>query len=151
VMFPADRPAAAQHQEESIAAEIGAARARADLVIVTVHWGAEFRHEPSEKQRRLGRLMIDAGATLVLGHHPHVLQPVERYRGGIIAYSLGNLIFDQRRQDGSDTALLRCQVAPHRPPSCRAIPLEIRRARPQPASAQARARIAAALRVPLCE
>jgi poly-gamma-glutamate synthesis protein (capsule biosynthesis protein) len=151
VPFLEDLPAAAQLQEETVAAEIAAARAEADIVIVTIHWGTEFRAEPSDEQRRLGRMLIDAGAELVLGHHPHVLQPVERYRGGVIAYSLGNLVFDQRRQDGQTTALLRCRVAPHRVEDCQAIPLEIKRARPQPASADARLRAAAILQVPLAE
>ena len=151
VAFLEDLPAAAQLQEETVGAEIAAAQAEADIVIVTIHWGTEFRSEPSDEQRRLGRMLIDAGADLVLGHHPHVLQPVERYRGGLIAYSLGNLVFDQRRQDGQTTALLRCRVAPHRVEDCQAIPLEIKRARPQPAGAEARRRTAAILQVPLAE
>jgi poly-gamma-glutamate capsule biosynthesis protein CapA/YwtB (metallophosphatase superfamily) len=151
VVFLEDEPAAAQLQGETVVAQIAAARAQADMVVVTIHWGTEFRSHPSEEQRRLGHLFIDAGAELVLGHHPHVLQPVERYHDGVIAYSLGNLVFDQRRQDGRETALLRCRLGPHRVADCQAYPLEIKQERPQPASAEARHRIQAILQVPLAE
>jgi poly-gamma-glutamate capsule biosynthesis protein CapA/YwtB (metallophosphatase superfamily) len=151
VMYLEDQPAAAQLEEEAALADVAASRARADLVIVTIHWGIEFRSQASPEQRRLGHLFVDNGATLVLGHHPHVLQPVERYRQGVIAYSLGNLVFDQRRRDGKDTALLRCSLSRARAPSCAAIPLEIERACPRPASSQARRRIAAALQLPLAD
>lgn len=67
----------------------------ADVRIVSLHWGDEYVTTPSPEQIRLGRRLIEAGATLVLGHHPHVLQPVERVGSGLIAYSLGNFVFDQ--------------------------------------------------------
>jgi poly-gamma-glutamate synthesis protein (capsule biosynthesis protein) len=87
---PAADPAAA-------AAALGARLASdtADVRVVSLHWGDEYVDQPSAEQRRLARGLIDAGATLVLGHHPHVLQPVEEYGGGLIAYSLGNFICDQ--------------------------------------------------------
>ncbi len=50
---------------------------------------------PNTRQMQIAHMSIDAGASLVLGHHPHVLQPVEVYNGGIIFYSLGNFVFDQ--------------------------------------------------------
>jgi poly-gamma-glutamate synthesis protein (capsule biosynthesis protein) len=68
----------------------------AATVLVSIHWGDEYVTVPSVAQRELGRALIDAGAAAVLGHHPHVLQPVERYEQGLIAYSLGNFVFDQR-------------------------------------------------------
>ena len=73
---------------------IRAARADADLVIVSVHWGEEFIQVPDERERRIARSMIDAGASIVVGHHPHVLREVETYRHGVIAYSLGNFLGD---------------------------------------------------------
>jgi poly-gamma-glutamate synthesis protein (capsule biosynthesis protein) len=67
---------------------------RADnLVIVSYHWGGEGSPHPAPVQYELGRATIDAGADLVLGHHPHVLQGIERYRGRPIVYSLGNFVF----------------------------------------------------------
>ncbi len=66
-----------------------------DWLVVSLHWGEEYQTKPTSRQQTLARALIDAGADLVIGHHPHVVQPVERYRHGLIAYSLGNFIFDQ--------------------------------------------------------
>ena len=66
-----------------------------DLLIVSFHFGEEYQKQPSERQRYLATKAIDSGARLVVGHHPHIIQPVEKYKRGLIAYSLGNFIFDQ--------------------------------------------------------
>ncbi len=65
----------------------------ADCIITSLHWGIENVFYPSPGQIDLARKMIDAGATLILGHHPHVVQGIEEYKGGLIAYSLGNFQF----------------------------------------------------------
>jgi poly-gamma-glutamate capsule biosynthesis protein CapA/YwtB (metallophosphatase superfamily) len=78
----------------AIREDVSAARAEADIVIVSLHAGREYTDEPTSEQRTLGRAAIDAGALVVLGHHPHVLQGWERYGNGIIVYSLGNFVFD---------------------------------------------------------
>lgn len=65
----------------------------AQLVIVVFHWGNEKEESPDSNQTQLGRLAIDEGADLVVGHHPHVLQGIEKYKGRYIAYSLGNFCF----------------------------------------------------------
>jgi poly-gamma-glutamate synthesis protein (capsule biosynthesis protein) len=65
-----------------------------DVVVVLIHFGLESRTEITRAQRAEARAAIDAGAALVLGSHPHILQGVERYNGGLIAYSLGNFVFD---------------------------------------------------------
>lgn len=70
-------------------------RRRADLVVVTMHAGTEYVPRPNQPQQTFARAAIDSGADLVVGHHPHVPQTVERYRGRTIVYSLGNFIFDQ--------------------------------------------------------
>lgn len=75
--------------------DIAAARQLADVVIVSFHTGDEYHLAHNAKQERIYHAAIDAGADLVVGHHPHVVQEVEHYRGGWIAYSLGNFIFDQ--------------------------------------------------------
>ena len=64
------------------------------LVVVSLHWGQEFATTPMAWQRELARALIDAGADLVFGHGPHVMQPIEAYSGGAIVYSAGNLRFD---------------------------------------------------------
>ncbi|MBI4769871.1 MAG: CapA family protein, partial [Chloroflexi bacterium] len=87
-------PGVAWAEPGEIAAGVQAARAGADVVIVLLHAGLEGRPQPSPNQQAAARAAIDAGAALVIGSHPHVLQGVERYGGGLIAYSLGNFVFD---------------------------------------------------------
>lgn len=72
---------------------IKAARELCDYLVVYVHWGVERETTPKEYQRTMGRQYIDAGADLVIGSHPHVLQPVEYYKEKPIVYSLGNFVF----------------------------------------------------------
>ncbi len=73
--------------------EIRAARTKCDYLVVYVHWGIERNTAPEDYQRSMGRQYIDAGADLVVGSHPHVLQEIESYNGRPIAYSLGNFVF----------------------------------------------------------
>ena len=80
--------------EETLAA-IRSSRATADLVVLLVHWGVEEYAYPSATQRKLAKQFIDAGADVILGHHPHVLQGIEEYGAGLVAYSLGNFLFDE--------------------------------------------------------
>ncbi len=91
----ADRPGIAWSEDSQVVSDIRAARAAgADLVIPFMHWGWEREPDPSERQRQLARTMIDAGADVVVGNHPHVTQGAEYYRGRLIVYSLGNFVFD---------------------------------------------------------
>lgn len=91
-------------REDTLAADIAALRASggADIIAVSFHWGEEIAPEPNAYQRRFARMAIDAGADLVIGHHPHVLQGVERYKDGLILYSLGNTVFDMREDTTFD-------------------------------------------------
>ena len=66
----------------------------ADLKIFCFHWGNEYIHKPSMEQRLLAYKLIDAGVDIIIGHHPHVIQPYEKYKNGHIFYSLGNFCFD---------------------------------------------------------
>jgi poly-gamma-glutamate synthesis protein (capsule biosynthesis protein) len=75
------------------------ARAEADFVIVMPHWGVEYQSVHSREQERLARLMVQAGADLIIGSHPHVVQDVDVINGAPIIYSLGNFIFDQPFQE----------------------------------------------------
>ena len=74
-------------------AAIREADEKADVVVVYMHWGVERNDQPEPYQREMGRAFIDAGADLVVGCHPHVLQGFEPYKGRWIAYSLGNFVF----------------------------------------------------------
>jgi poly-gamma-glutamate synthesis protein (capsule biosynthesis protein) len=73
--------------------DVRAARTQADIVIVSFHWGGERLKSPKDYQVRLAHLAVESGAQLVIGHHPHVIQGVEMYKGGLIFYSLGNFVF----------------------------------------------------------
>jgi len=84
---------------ENALARVREARNQADVVCVSYHWGEEYEKQPTERQVELGHATIDAGADLVLGHHPHVMSGVEEYGGGLIIYSMGNFVFDQRDAD----------------------------------------------------
>ena len=88
-------PAVAFLDLETAVSDVRAARVLSDIVIVSVHWGDEYQKLPNKKEKEIGRALIDAGASLVVGHHPHVVQEIEKYSGGFIAYSLGNFVFDQ--------------------------------------------------------
>jgi poly-gamma-glutamate capsule biosynthesis protein CapA/YwtB (metallophosphatase superfamily) len=90
-----------------IAALLAEARASHDLLLVAVHWGTEYKDAPEPWRVKAGRAWIDAGADAVIGHHPHVLQGIERYQGGLIAYSLGNLLFDNLNPLRRDGGVLR--------------------------------------------
>jgi poly-gamma-glutamate synthesis protein (capsule biosynthesis protein) len=75
-------------------------------VVVSVHWGNEYQHLPTKRQRDLARALVAAGCDVILGHHPHVLQPVELLeaegRTALVAYSLGNFISNQDRMYRAD-------------------------------------------------
>jgi poly-gamma-glutamate synthesis protein (capsule biosynthesis protein) len=74
---------------------INSIRDEVDIVVVYTHWGKEYEKTPSDKIKNLAHSFVDAGADLIIGSHPHVVQDVEEYKGRKIYYSLGNFIFDQ--------------------------------------------------------
>lgn len=92
-----------------------------DHVIVFVHWGIEKNETPEEYQRSLARSYIDAGADLVVGCHPHVLQGFEYYKGVPIIYSLGNYLFDNRT---GQTVLLEAGFSDENPPTVSLVPCQ---------------------------
>lgn len=102
-----DQGGVARASVEAITEDVRAMRARrpaVDFVVVTIHAGTEYTHEVGPRQQELARAAVEAGADLVVGHHPHVLQPVEEYhaadgRIGLILYSLGNFVFDLDADD----------------------------------------------------
>ncbi len=90
--------------------DIGAASRQADFVIASFHWGTETKDDPDPLQRNLAHLAIDSGAKMVVGHHPHVLQGLEIYKGCPIAYSLGNFAFPTPWVNNQFTAVLNVQI-----------------------------------------
>ncbi|MBZ9569686.1 CapA family protein [Patescibacteria group bacterium] len=81
--------------DDGITKDIKMAKEKANIVIVSIHFGEEYQFQPSLEQKHFAHLAIDSGADLVVGHHPHIVQEVEKYKTGLIAYSLGNFVFDQ--------------------------------------------------------
>ena len=82
------------------------ARPTHDVLVVFPHWGEEYSDAPSPTQRKVAVALVENGADLVVGHHPHVLQGIERRDAGLIAYSMGNLFFDNRTAPARDTGML---------------------------------------------
>jgi len=108
----AAQPGLAWADPANITADVAAAKLQADVVIVMLHSGYEGVIEPNAIQRQAAHAAIDAGAALVIGTHPHVLQPVELYNGGLIAYSLGNFVFDDFGFEQNLTAILLVTLGP---------------------------------------
>ncbi len=77
---------------DALKADIASARRQVDRVVVTFHWGVPYLAEPSPDDRAKARWAIDCGADVVIGHHPHIVQPLEIYRGRPIFYSIGNFM-----------------------------------------------------------
>jgi hypothetical protein len=98
-------------------------KARCDFVIVSLHWGTENVFYPSPEQIALAHDLIDAGATVILGHHPHVIQGIEPYGQGLIAYSLANFQFNPGRFSRSMIVCL--EFSKERLESHQVIPLKI--------------------------
>jgi len=105
-------PGVAWSVDEQIVADIKAARTRhhADLVIPFMHWGSEY-DPATDREKQLAHLLIDSGADLVVGGHPHVTQETESYKGKLIVYSLGNFVFDGFEEGPARTGwLLRLRL-----------------------------------------
>jgi len=105
---------------------IRSARQAGSLVIVSIHWGMEYQGGPSERQQDLAGQFAAAGAALVWGHHPHVLQPVAWIDSTLVAYSLGNALFDQAGlADSRRSALVLVTLDAGGVTGVQAIPFEI--------------------------
>ena len=89
----ADKPGSAMDSPASLAVDIRRLRGQVDRVIVVFHWGIPYEREPSLEDRAKARFAIECGADAVVGHHPHIVQPLEIYRGCPIFYSVGNFTF----------------------------------------------------------
>lgn len=83
---------------------------KCDVVIVSLHWGDEFVRVPSPEQIFNAHSIIEAGASLVLGHHPHIIQGIEQYKEGLIVYSLGNFVFDFWQNKFRETFIFHCEL-----------------------------------------
>jgi len=89
--------------------DIAEIRKISNVTVVSMHAGVEYAKAPHASQQQFARAAIEAGATLVIGHHPHVVQPCEEYQTGVICYSLGNLVFDQTAPGTNDGLVVEAE------------------------------------------
>jgi poly-gamma-glutamate capsule biosynthesis protein CapA/YwtB (metallophosphatase superfamily) len=99
---------------DAVAAAMPRPKTANDYVLVSFHWGVEYVDDANADQVRDGRTAIDAGADMVLSHHPHVIQGVEFYNGGLIAYSLGDFVFDHYSRKTGEAFILEAELGPAR-------------------------------------
>ena len=107
-----DKPGTTGHDLGLMVRAIREAAARADLVMVSIHWGYELDTQPRGYQVDEAHRMIDAGADVIFGHHAHRLQPMDIYRGRPIFYGAGNFVWPHLSEEGSTTAVARVRVTP---------------------------------------
>jgi poly-gamma-glutamate synthesis protein (capsule biosynthesis protein) len=107
--FPAgqDHPGVAKARHAWIIKDLEKVKESVDFVIVSFHWGIEYRDFPTGYQQSLAHMAVDCGADMVVGHHPHTFQGIELYKGKLISYSLGNFVFDQKDLKNNQSIILR--------------------------------------------
>jgi poly-gamma-glutamate synthesis protein (capsule biosynthesis protein) len=111
--------------EDQVHDDIVAARKQADIVLVSFHWGQEGKTELRDYQTRIGHLAIDSGASAVIGHHPHILQGIERYKDGIILYSMGNFTFGSYSGHSTRSAIAQLHFRNGRLQQLQMIPINV--------------------------
>lgn len=121
----AGRPGTAPGYADYVRADIRKAKRSADFVVVSFHWGAELLTAAKDYQVKLGRQAIDWGADLVLGHHPHVLQEIELYKGRLIVYSLGNFVFGSESNRTNTSMIILSTFKGKRLVRVEAVPLDV--------------------------
>jgi poly-gamma-glutamate synthesis protein (capsule biosynthesis protein) len=112
VAAPGHPGIAAGHDTNAMLRAIEEAERRAELVIVTIHWGVELDTQPRAEQVQLGEAFVEAGADIVFGHHAHRLQPVTHHRNRPIFWGLGNFVWPNFSLEGATTAVARAVVEP---------------------------------------
>ena len=126
-----DRPTIAGVNTDEIPTQIRAAKAKCDVLVVSFHWGVEYMKRPTERQMMIAHLCIDNGADLILGHHPHVLQTVEVYKGKPIVYSMGGFIWDSKLAGADKSAIYMFELTPSQARLVRTIPVQSINCRPE--------------------
>ncbi len=124
-------PSIAFYDSAEAAQAVGKLKEKADLVVVSMHWGDEYHQKPDAAQTRMAHQLIDAGADLILGHHPHVLQEIEEYNGGVIVYSLGNFVFDQKKKETQKSVIFKAKLSRDGVVEYSTLPVRIEDFRPQ--------------------
>ena len=147
----ANKSGTAFGHEAHVRTDVTAARAQADIVLVSFHWGQEGKTTLREYQTRLGHVAIDAGAAAVVGHHPHILQGIERYKDGVILYSLGNFTFGSYSKQAQVSAVAEFTFDGQRVATLRLYPINVNNFevefQPKPLTGANAARVVEELRV----
>lgn len=123
-----------RHNYSKIISEV---RQKSDLLIVHMHYGEEYQAKPNERQEQFSKTVADIGADIIVGHHPHVVQPMEIYKNArgtetVIFYSLGNFVFDQYFSNTNLSALVQFKIYDDKKIKFEIYPVHIMNARPTP-------------------
>ncbi len=130
VVRMADRPTVAGVDTDELPDQIKSARKQCDCLVISFHWGVEYMKRPTERQRMIARVCIDNGADAVLGHHPHVLQPTEVYKGKPILYSMGAFAWDAKLFGADNSAIYLIELSRSSARIVGTVPVKIVECRP---------------------
>lgn len=103
------KPGVAPLDDLMIKEDIGKLKGKVDILIVSLHWGTEDSFKVSGEQRQMAHELIDSGADIIIGHHPHQFQGIEVYKGRPVMYSLGNFIFDQNDPENQESFIVNIE------------------------------------------
>lgn len=136
-------PTIALSEPGTVARVVAEARKKADVVVASFHWGQEYSEGPTRESRAIAKEAAEAGAALIIGHHPHVVQgletiPRKRGRPALVAWSMGNFLFDQKKPETREGMFLHCMIGKDGVESARISPIRIEGFRPRPANAAER-------------
>ncbi|MFI5347007.1 MAG: CapA family protein [Elusimicrobiota bacterium] len=131
-----NKPGVAYSDFNRMAEIVGRAKKACDVLVVSFHGGTELADDPNEIQKAVAHAAIDAGADLFLGHHPHVLQPIEMYKGKPIFYSLGNFLFVSPTPTTRPSVIARFRLAKDGVRGIELTPIDTNYGRPKPASVE---------------
>lgn len=126
------KPGIAQPSEQELVEVVGEYKKKHhnNYIVVVLHWGIEFQDFPSIRQRALAHKLADVGVDAIVGHHPHVIQPIDTIGRTPVYYSIGNFIFDQKHPKGRKALMARLQFSHDGIADFDAIPVKIEEKRP---------------------
>ncbi len=110
-VFNEDAPSVSLYDPPAVREALKRLRDQVDVLVVSLHWGTEYAESPHPVQKENAHQLIDWGADLILGHHPHVLQEIQEYNGGVIVYSLGNFVFDQKKKETKKSMIFKARLS----------------------------------------
>ncbi len=126
-----NKPTVAGVNADEIGGIVSRAKKHCDVLVVSFHWGIEYMKKPTMRQKMLAHKVIDSGADVVLGHHPHVLQTVEEYKSKPIIYSMGGFVWDAKIFGADNSAIYILQLSRQQCKISRTIPVKVVNCRPR--------------------